>query len=122
MWRLANTTGALTLMGILLFATPGRLRAASEPSAKIPLPRTQLAPASPLHPPSAALQRASELFSAHCTTCHSLTRIVARLDSSAEEWGEIVYRMKAKPSAHFSEDQAKAIMDYLTWQSEQKKK
>ncbi|SFM78347.1 photosystem P840 reaction-center cytochrome c-551 [Thermodesulforhabdus norvegica] len=53
------------------------------------------------------------LFETKCSVCHGLDRPKSLL-KSREEWVETVTRMKAKPGASITDEEAEAIVDYLT--------
>ncbi|MCX7822132.1 MAG: photosystem P840 reaction-center cytochrome c-551 [Syntrophobacterales bacterium] len=55
---------------------------------------------------------AKALFEAKCGVCHELDRPTSK-KKSKEEWEKTVVRMKAKPKASISDEEAKIITDYL---------
>jgi len=62
------------------------------------------------------------LFVTRCGTCHTLGRTMEKADLSSQEWGDIVDRMRSMASSHISDAQAKAILDYLIWDDQQRNK
>ncbi len=62
------------------------------------------------------------LYVAKCAACHSLTRSLQKADLSAEEWGDIVDRMRNRPASHLNDTQARAIVAYLVWNDQQRQK
>jgi mono/diheme cytochrome c family protein len=62
------------------------------------------------------------LYVAKCAMCHTLGRVMKKSDLSAEEWGDIVERMRNMAASHMNDAQAKAILDYLVWDDQQRNK
>lgn len=52
------------------------------------------------------------IFESRCGVCHGLDRPTSK-KKSREEWEKTVLRMKAKPKASISDEEAKKIIDYL---------
>lgn len=65
---------------------------------------------------SPIISRAEEdtkaLFEAKCSVCHSVDKPKSK-KKSKEEWQSTVLRMKAKPKASISDEEAAKIIDYL---------
>lgn len=55
---------------------------------------------------------AKALFEAKCSTCHGLDRPTSK-KKSKEEWEKTVLRMKSKPKASITDEEATKIIDYL---------
>jgi cytochrome c5 len=53
------------------------------------------------------------LFEKKCGACHKIERATSAKKAD-EEWMKTVTRMKGKRNANISDDEAKAITDYLT--------
>lgn len=70
----------------------------------------------------AELGQGHRLYVAKCAACHSLGRSMRKSDLSAEEWADIVDRMRNRAASHMSDAQAKAILDYLVWDGQQRQK
>ncbi|HXN46937.1 MAG TPA: cytochrome c [Bryobacteraceae bacterium] len=70
----------------------------------------------------AELGQGHRLYVAKCASCHTLSRSLKKTDLSAEEWGDIVDRMRNMAASHMNDAQAKAILGYLVWEDEQRQK
>ncbi|MGC8720097.1 MAG: hypothetical protein ACP5TY_08825 [Thermodesulforhabdaceae bacterium] len=55
---------------------------------------------------------AKALFESKCSVCHSIDKPKSK-KKSQEEWRTTVFRMKAKPKASISDEEAAKIIDYL---------
>jgi cytochrome c5 len=70
----------------------------------------------------AELDLGHKLYVSKCAACHSLSRSMKKSDLSAEEWSDIVDRMRNRAASHMNDAQAKAIVDYLVWDDQQRQK
>jgi len=70
----------------------------------------------------AELDQGHRLYVAKCATCHTLSRSMQKSDLSAEEWSDIVDRMRNRAASHMNDAQAKAIVAYLVWDDQQRQK
>lgn len=65
--------------------------------------------------PGRAQTDGKSLFETKCSVCHGLDRPKSVV-KSRDEWDKTVMRMKAKPGASITDEEAKAIVDYLSTQ------
>ena len=70
----------------------------------------------------AELDQGHRLYVAKCAACHTLSRSMSKADLSAVEWADIVDRMRNRAASHLNDAQAKAIVDYLVWDGQQRQK
>lgn len=70
----------------------------------------------------AEFDQGHRLYVAKCAACHTLSRSMQKSDLSAEEWADIVDRMRNRAASHLNDAQAKAIVDYLVWDDQQRQK
>ena len=67
------------------------------------------------------MQERYALVKTKCSQCHSLARVINSSYALPDEWSRYVKRMRRKPSSHISSDEAKAIFDFLAFDSQQRK-
>ncbi len=70
----------------------------------------------------AGLGEGHRLYVAKCAACHSLGRSMQKSDLSQQEWADIVDRMRNRAASHMNDVQAKAILDYLVWDGQQRQR
>lgn len=58
------------------------------------------------------------LFREKCGTCHSLNQKPTKSESSAQDWTNMVYRMRDMPSSHMSDAQSKTIIAFEIWNAD----
>ena len=67
---------------------------------------------------SADVRQGYRLFREKCGTCHSLNQKPTKSESSAQDWTNMVYRMRDMPSSHMSDAQSKAIVTFVIWSAD----
>lgn len=67
-------------------------------------------------------QSGARLFTQKCSACHSLGRSLEKSNLSADEWGDIVYRMQDMASSHLHSSQSDAVIKFLFWNDQQQRK
>jgi len=117
--RLIGLTSFAALMSATFWIGSGAVLRAQAPEPYSQNERSATAAATGL---PAELDQGHRLFVAKCGGCHTLGRIVKKSDLSAEEWGDIVDRMRNMAASHMNDAQAKAILGYLVWDDQQRKK
>ena len=70
----------------------------------------------------AALKDNYDLFSQKCTQCHKLSRPINSDYCLPSEWSRYVKRMMRKPGSGISSSEAKAIYEFLAYDSSVRKK
>ncbi len=70
----------------------------------------------------AGVQQGYRLFIAKCGECHSRNRLLTKTDLSPTEWTDIVFEMQAMASSHTTETQSKAILQFVIWNDQRRKK
>ena len=68
----------------------------------------------------ADIQKDYRLFRGKCNECHGLDTSL-KPSMSAAQWAIEVKRMQAMPSSQFNDEQAKAILDFLTYDESHRK-
>jgi hypothetical protein len=116
----------VSLFGLICLAafTHSTQAQEKEQAPKAPEPYTQNQRARTIAPAGlpADLTHAYSFFKSKCGTCHLLNRNLKKSNLSADEWSDIVYRMKDMASSHMNEGQAKDIARYLRWEDQHRKK
>ena len=59
------------------------------------------------------MEKASQLFEAKCSKCHSVERPKGKV-KSREEWTATVKRMQAKSPGWYSDEEAETLIEYLS--------
>jgi len=67
---------------------------------------------------SAEVRQGYRLFREKCGSCHSLNQKPKKSESSAQDWTNMVYRMRDMPSSHMSDAQSKAIIPFVIWKAD----
>ncbi|HEX4808353.1 MAG TPA: hypothetical protein VH325_05460 [Bryobacteraceae bacterium] len=62
------------------------------------------------------------LFREKCGGCHSLNRLRAKPDQSADEWADVIYRMQDMASSHMNNAESKAILRFAIWDDQARAK
>lgn len=120
---------ALTLLRLLLIGTGvslvgfGQAQNAGTEKKEHPWTYSQNAPEFSVSLASmpADVQPGYRLFRSKCGECHSLNRLLTKTDLSADEWGDIVYRMQDMASSHTSEAQSRIILKFVEWNDKNRK-
>lgn len=68
------------------------------------------------------MQENYKVFSKTCSKCHSLARPINSSFALPEEWERYIKRMKRKPASGISSGDAKAIYEFLVYDSQTRKK
>lgn len=68
------------------------------------------------------LQANYKIFEKTCSKCHSLARPINSSYALPDEWERYIKRMKRKPGSGISSGDAKAIYDFLVYDSQVRKK
>jgi hypothetical protein len=68
------------------------------------------------------MQENYKVFAKTCSRCHSLARPINSSFALPEEWERYVKRMKRKPASGISSGDAKAIYEFLAYDSQIRKK
>jgi mono/diheme cytochrome c family protein len=110
--------GALAVLSATLLCAQQNL----VPKAPEPYGQNERSPKPVANGLPAELSHGHKLYVAKCATCHTLSRSMKKSDLSAEEWSDIVDRMRNRPASHLNDAQAKAILAYLVWDGEQRQK
>ena len=126
MTQRSNRLGAfVALVGATLWIGSGSVLRAQDPPAPRPdEPYVQNERAAKPVPNGlpAELDQGHRLYVAKCAACHTLSRSMQKSDLSAEEWADIVDRMRNRAASHLNDAQAKAIVAYLVWDDQQRQK
>jgi hypothetical protein len=67
------------------------------------------------------MQTSYKLVKTKCSQCHKLARVINSDYALPDEWSRYVKRMRRKPSSNISSDEAKAIYEFLTFDSQKRK-
>lgn len=68
------------------------------------------------------MQENYKVFAKTCSKCHSLARPINSNYALPDEWERYIKRMKRKPGSGISSGDAKAIHDFLVYDSQVRKK
>ena len=112
----------ITVLGVILLVGIGMIYALR---ARQATPKTYPADQGPnfidVTTYSPKMQETYELFARKCSRCHTVARPINSTFTS-EEWRKYVYKMMRKPGSGLTPKTAEAIIKFLIYDSERRKK
>lgn len=67
------------------------------------------------------MQEKYEVVKAKCAQCHSMARVINSEYALSDEWKRYIKRMRRKPGSKIKKADAKAIWEFLVYDSKQRK-